>query len=66
MCQYGAVTPAFLGFPWWGEINPERSGCGGNEHKMCEKRWNRVKLDETANFRMWKKHQKLLSNNHNA
>ena len=21
MCQHGYITPAFLGSPWWGEIN---------------------------------------------
>ena len=34
--QYGYITPAFLGSPWWGEINLVRSGCGGNEQKMDE------------------------------
>ena len=43
MCQYGYITPAFKASPWWGEINLERSGCGGNEHKLCEKGWNWVK-----------------------
>ena len=36
--QYGYITPAFLGSPWWGEINLVRSGCGGNEQKM-EENW---------------------------
>ena len=66
MCQYGYLTPAFSGSPLWGEINLERSGCGGNEHKMCEKGWNRVKLGENAISPMWKKHQNLLSNNNDA
>ena len=26
MCQYGYMTRVFLESPWWGEINPERSG----------------------------------------
>ena len=34
--QYGYITYAFLGFPWWREINLVRSGCGGNEQKMDE------------------------------
>ena len=34
--QYGYITLAFLGSPWWGEINLVRSGCGGNEQKMDE------------------------------
>ena len=34
--EYGYITPAFLGSPWWGEINLVRSGCGGNEEKMGE------------------------------
>ena len=34
--QYGYITPDFFGFPWWGEINLVRSGCGGNEQKMNE------------------------------
>ena len=34
--QYGYITPAFSGLPWWGEINLVRSGCGGNEQKMNE------------------------------
>ena len=37
MCQYGYITPAFLASPWWGEINLEGNGCGGSEHKVCEK-----------------------------
>ena len=36
--QYGYITPAFSGSPWWGEINLERSGCGGNEQKKHVKR----------------------------
>ena len=36
--QYGYITPAFVGSPWWGEINLVRSGCGGNEQKM-EENW---------------------------
>ena len=31
--QYSYITLAFSESPWWGEINPERSGCGGNEQK---------------------------------
>ena len=42
----GYITPAFSGSPWWGEISLERSGCGGNEQKACEKGWKRVKLGE--------------------
>ena len=34
--QYGYIIPAFSGSPKWGEINLERSGCGGNEQKMGE------------------------------
>ena len=42
----GYITPAFSG-PHCGEkINLERSGCGGNEQKMCEKGWTGVKLGE--------------------
>ena len=62
MCQYGYITPAFSG-PHGGEINLERSGCGGNEHKMCKKGWKWVKLGENAMSPMWKKHQNLPSNN---
>jgi hypothetical protein len=51
---------------WWGEINLERSGCGENGHKMCEKRWKWVQLGENAISPMWKKHQNLLSNNNDA
>ena len=36
--QYGYITLAFLGSPWWGEISLVRSGCGGNEQKM-EENW---------------------------
>ena len=36
--QYGYITPAFLGSPWWGEINLVRGGCGENEQKM-EENW---------------------------
>ena len=61
MCQYGYMTPAFSASPWWGEINRESSGCGGNEHKMCEKGWKWVKLGENG-----KKHQNLPSNNNDA
>ena len=66
MCQYGWMTRAFSGSPWWGEINVERSGCGGNEHKMCEKGWKWVKRGENAISPMWKKHQNLPSNNNDA
>ena len=66
MCQYAYITPAFWASPWWGEINLERSGCGGNEQKMCEKGWKWVKLGENAMYPMWKKHQNLLSNNNDA
>ena len=66
MCQYSYITPAFLGSPWWGEINLEMSGCGGNEPKMCEMGWKWVKLGENTKSPMWKKHQDLLSNNNDA
>ena len=42
--QYGHITPAFLGSPWWGEIDLVRSGCGGNEQKMEENWWNSVRI----------------------
>ena len=64
MCQYGYITPAFS--PWRGEINLDRRGCGGNEHKMCEKGWKWVKLGENAISQLWKKHQSLPSNNNDA
>ena len=66
MCQYGYITPPFSASPWWGEINLEKSGCGGNEDKMCEKGWKWVKLGENAIFPMWKKHQNVLSNDNDA
>ena len=44
--QYGYVTAAFSGSPWWGEINPDWSGCGGNEQKLCKIGWKYVKLGE--------------------
>ena len=34
--QYGYITPAFSGSPWWGEINLVRNGSLGNEQKMDE------------------------------
>ena len=34
-----------MGCPWWGEMNLEKSGCGGNEQKS-EKGWKWVKLGE--------------------
>ena len=40
--QYSYITSAFLGSPWWGEINLVRSGCGGNE----QKKW--IKMGETG------------------
>ena len=49
-----------------GEINLERSGCGGNEHKMCEKGWKWVKVGENAIHPMRKKHGNLPSNNNDA
>ena len=49
-----------------GKINLKRSGCGGNEHKLCTKRCKWVKLGENAIFPMWKKHQNQLSNNNDA
>ena len=36
--QYGYITPAFSGAPWWGKINLQRSGCGANEQKKWDKR----------------------------
>ena len=68
MCQYGYITLAFWVSPWWGEINLGRSGCGGNEHKMCaqKKGWKWVKLGENAIPPIWKKHQNLVSNNNDA
>ena len=62
MGQYGYITPAFSGSPWWGEINLERSGCGGNERGMCEEGWKWVRLGENAISPLLKKHQNLLSN----
>ena len=38
--QYGYITPAFSGSPWWGEINLEKSGCGGNEQKSVKRGGN--------------------------
>ena len=32
-------SPCILGVPMVGEIHLERSECGGNEQKMCEKGW---------------------------
>ena len=49
VCQYGYITPAFSVSPWWEEIHLQRSGCGGNEPKMCEKEWKWVKPGENAN-----------------
>ena len=40
----GCITPAFLGSPWWGELNLEKSGCGGDEEKI----WKRVEMGETG------------------
>ena len=63
-------NPCLLGSPWWGEINREKSGCGGNEQKKkCEKGWKWVKLGENPKMpypQMWKKHQNLLSDNNDA
>ena len=42
--QYGYITPAFLGSPWWGEINLVRSECGGNERN------EEMKLGENPNI----------------
>ena len=66
MSQYGYITLALSVSPWWGETNLERSGCGRNKHKMCEKGWKWVKLGENAISPMWKKHQNLPSNNNDA
>ena len=66
MRQYGYITPVFSGSPWWGDINLERSGCIGNEHKTCEKQWKGGQLGENAISPMWKKHQNRLSNNNDA
>ena len=66
MCQYGYMTPALSESPWWGEINLEGSGCGGNEHKMYKKGWKWVKLGENAIHPAWKKHSNLLVNNNDA
>ena len=45
--QYGYITPAFSGSPWWGELNLGKSACSGNEQKKkCEKGWKWVKLGE--------------------
>ena len=37
--QYGDITTTFSGSPWWGEFNLEKSGCGEDEQKKCEKGW---------------------------
>ena len=66
MCQYGYITPTFSVSPWWGEINVERSRCGGNEHKMCEEGCKCTNLGDNAVSPVWKKHQNLPSNNNNA
>ena len=66
MCQYGYNTPAFWGSTWWRQINLERSGYGGNEHKICENGWKWVKLGENAISPMWKKHQNLPSSKKDA
>ena len=66
MCQHGYITPAFSASSWWGEINLERSVCGGKEHKKCDNGWKWVKLGENAISPMWKNHQNLLSNNNDA
>ena len=61
-------TPAFWGSAWWGKINLEKGGCGGNEQKSVKK---------GGNGRSWVKIQKcripnveeasnLLSNNNDA
>ena len=42
--QNGYITPAFSGSPWWGEINPVRSGCGGKEQNVDENGWNWVRI----------------------
>ena len=34
------VSPLLLEVPWWGYINLEKSGCGGNEQKGVEKGGN--------------------------
>ena len=44
--QHGYINPTFSGSQWWGEINLERSGCGGNKQKMCKKGWKWVKVGE--------------------
>ena len=66
MCQYGYIAPTCSGSKWWGAIKLERSGCSGNEHKMCEKGWKWVELGETAICPMWKKHQNLLASNNES
>ena len=33
----GYITPAFSGCPWQGDINLEKSGCGGDQQKKCER-----------------------------
>ena len=61
--QYGYITPAFLGSPWWEEINLVRGGCGGNEQKM-EENWVRIQVYHIPNVKEASKY--LLSNNHDA
>ena len=38
--QNGYITPTFLGSPWWEWLNLEKSGCGGDEHKIEKKGGN--------------------------
>ena len=35
--QNGYITPSFWGSPWWGELNLEKSGCGGGELTSVKK-----------------------------
>ena len=38
--QHGYITSAFSRSLWWGEINLEKSGCGGNEQNGVKKGGN--------------------------
>ena len=64
--QYGYITPAFSGSPWWGGINLVRSGCGGNEQKMDEngRNWVTIQIYHIPNVKEASKY--LFSNNNNA
>ena len=48
--QYGYITPAFLGSPWWGEMNLVKSQCGANEQKMKDN-WVRIQIYHIQNVK---------------